>query len=144
MGSFGINWNQAGPQGPKGDTGATGPQGPPGTFGSIHTYKVDTDLPNNRESTLNIACDSGTPIGGGMAVNEPIVGIYTDEDRPQPDTGTPTTWEVSIANTSGLDLTMSVYVVCASGAGTASAAAPAHGGARIISQVYPRIKNAKG
>jgi hypothetical protein len=148
-GSFSINWNQAGPQGPKGDTGATGatgatgPQGPPGTFGSIHTFNLSADLPNNVADTLAVKCDSGAPIGGGMAVSQTVVGVYTVSDRPQPDSGTPTSWEVTIANTSGLDLTMTVYVVCASPAGSSSAAAQAQG-AHIVRQFQAKIKNAKG
>jgi hypothetical protein len=78
-----------------------------------------------------------------MTIAEPIIGVYTDADRPQPDTGTPASWEVTIANTSGVDLTLSVYVVCASGAGGASAASQVQG-ARIVRQVHTKIKNAKG
>jgi hypothetical protein len=136
--SFSISWNQtgpqgpAGPQGPKGDTGATGPQGPAGTFGSIHTFSFGTDLPSGFVAALNIACDSGTPIGGGMSVSQVVSNVFTEQDRPQPDTGTPTSWEVSVANTSGADLTMTDYVVCASPAGS-PAAAGQHQGARVAS-----------
>jgi hypothetical protein len=31
--------------------------GPAGTVGTVHTFKVSTDLANDTESTLNIACD---------------------------------------------------------------------------------------
>ncbi len=74
-----------------------------------------------------------------MTIAQPIIGIYIDADRPLPDTGTPTAWEVSMANTSGSDLTMSVYVVCAAAAGSSSAASHAQG-ARIVRQVHAKIK----
>jgi len=117
-----ITWNQNGPKGDKGDKG-------------------DKGVP-----TLNIGCDSGTPIGGGFTVAEPVIGVYTDEDRPQPDTGTPSTWEVSVASTAGLDLTMTVYVVCATPVGSSAAAAgqaQRAQGAHIVSRTVQAIKNAK-
>ena len=94
-------------------------------------------------SILDLGCDSGTVISGGMTIDQPIIGVYTDADRPRPDTGTPTSWEISMANASGLDVTLSVYVVCASPAGSANAASQVQG-ARIIRQVKAKIKNAKG
>lgn len=52
-------------------------------------------------------------------------------------------WEVSMANTSGADLTMSVYVVCASAPATPGAAAR-QVGARIVSRALSKISKAKG
>jgi hypothetical protein len=130
-GSFSINWNQ------------TGPQGPAGTFGSIHTFTASIDLPTGFVATVDLACDSGTPISGGMSLNQPVANVFTEGDRPQPDTGTPTSWEVSVANTSGADLTMTAYVVCASPAASPAAAAQ-HQGARIASRALSKIRNARG
>ena len=107
---------------------------------------MSTDLANDTVSTLNIACDSGTPIGGGFTVAEPVIGVYTDTNGPLPETGTPQSWEVSIASTAGLDLTMSVYVVCASNVGTSPAAAAQAQraqGAHIVSRTVKAIKNPK-
>jgi hypothetical protein len=136
-----------GAQGPKGDTGAQGPkgdtgaQGPAGTFGSIHTFSFSTDLPTGFLSELNLACDSGSVISGGFFIAPRAGSIFTEEDRPQPDTGTPTTWETAVGNTSGNDLTLTSYVVCVSGAnGKAAAQAP---GAHIVSKTLTKL-NTKG
>jgi hypothetical protein len=117
-----------------------GTQLPAGTFGSIHTFSFSTDLPDGFVAQLNIACDSGTVISGGMTVTPNAANIWAEEDRPRPDSGTPTSWEASMANTSGNDLTFSVYVVCASGAGGKAAAhAP---GAHIASKSLAKLSTA--
>jgi Collagen triple helix repeat (20 copies) len=146
-----------GPQGPKGDTGATGatgptgatgatgatgPQGPPGTFGSIHTVNQATSLANDVEGNLEIGCDSGsTPISGGVSVGEPVVGVFIDTSAPAPATGTPTFWDVTVSNTSGLTLTMTVYVVCVTPVGSSPSAASQAHGARIVKEVLTKLPN---
>jgi hypothetical protein len=151
-----ITWNQAGPQGPqgpKGDTGATGatgakgdtgaqgpagPQGPAGTFGSIHTFSQSADLPNDVADTLNIACDSGSLIGGGFDLGEAVIGVTTDTNRPAGNP--PNAWDVTLSNVSGLDLTLTVYVVCVTPtAGSSSAAARAQG-AHIVKSVQTKLR----
>jgi hypothetical protein len=144
---FSISWNQTGPQGPagpqgpkgdtgatgaqgalgdpgpqgaKGDTGATGPQGPQGTFGAI-TSKVGTvDLPTSDFGLVDQQCDSGTPIGGGFSVGAGLTGVTEIEDHPIPDTGTPQQWQIAVANTSGVTVSLKVYIICATPAGTST------------------------
>jgi hypothetical protein len=125
--------------------GPAGPQGPAGTFGSIHTFNQTTDLPNGVAATLNIACDTDTPISGGVNLGEPVINVAIDTDHPVPESGTPTSWEVTVANASGLDLTMSVDVVCVTPAGSGSSAAASQTqGARIIKEVLTKLPKTAG
>ncbi len=156
-----ISWNQTGPQGPagpqgpkgdKGDTGATGatgatgplgPQGPAGTFGSIHTFSESVAVANNQAASLEVGCDSGTLISGGLTVAEAVIGVTIDADHPVPSSGTPSAWEAEIANTSGLSLTLTVSVVCATSAASGANAAAQAQGAHIVKETVTAIKNAK-
>jgi hypothetical protein len=96
---------------------------------------------NGFAATLQIACDAGTLISGGVSVNEPVINAFILSDKPVPDTGAPAAWEGSVANDSGLDLTMAVYVVCATPASTSSSTAQ---GAHIVNQVKTKLKTANG
>jgi mannose/fructose-specific phosphotransferase system component IIA len=49
-----------------------------------------------------------------------------------------------VANTSGVNLTMVVQVVCATSAGSSSSAASQGQGAHIVKQVMTKLKPAKG
>ena len=57
-------------------------------------------------------CDSGVPVGGGMSLDKAVIGVSLLSDRPDPQTRTPTAWNVEVGNGSGLDLTMALYIIC--------------------------------
>ena len=127
--------------GPQGDTGATGPQGPAGTFGSITTESQSTPLANGTADTLDLGCTSGTPISGGYEINEAVTGINQLASHAGPDTGTPTFWVVSVSNASGVDLTLKVFITCATPAGSSSssAQAPQAGHSIIVKKTVMKI-----
>jgi hypothetical protein len=132
-----------GATGPAGATGATGPQGPAGTFGSIHTFQQSFDLPNDDALVVDLACDSGTPIsGGGTWDSATLVNVFLDASAPLPATGTPTSWQISVANTSGSDMTVFGDVVCATAAGSPGAAAQAQG-SRVVKKVITKLPAAR-
>jgi Collagen triple helix repeat (20 copies) len=158
-----ISWNQTGPQGPagpqgpkgdkgdtgatgaqgpKGDTGATGPQGPAGTVGTLHTFSSSLSIPNGDGGTLNLACDTGVPVSGGVTIAEAAVNAFILSDSPLPDSGAPSVWQGEVANASGTTVTMTVRVVCTTPASGANAAAHAQG-ARIVKQSVTPLPNAK-
>jgi hypothetical protein len=93
---------------------------------------------------LDIACDSGVPVGGGMSINLPVVGVSTLSDRPNPVTGTVTSWNVAVANASGVDLSMTVYIICtpAPASSSSAATAPQAQGAHIVKRVVTKLPNA--
>ena len=84
-------------------------------------------MTNGVAATLQLGCDAGTLISGGVSLNEAVVNAFILSDKPVPDTGAPAAWEGSVANNSGLDLIMAVYVVCATQTSTSSSAATATG-----------------
>ena len=134
-----------GDKGDKGDTGAqgpVGPQGPTGTFGSIHTFSLSADMPNNVADTLNVACDSGSLISGGFDVGEALIGITVDTNRPAGNP--PHEWDVTVANTSGVDVTLTVFVVCITpspSVATGGAQAQAQPqGAHIVKQAQVKLR----
>jgi hypothetical protein len=135
-----------GPQGdpgPQGETGATGPQGPAGTFGSITTENTTLAVANGQAGTLILGCDSGTPISGGVSFGA-LVNVFIVADRPNPENGTPTGWELTVANASGVQVAVSMDVVCATAAGTSSNAAPQSHRARVIKRTFTELpKHAK-
>jgi hypothetical protein len=132
-----------GPQGATGAAGATGPQGPAGTVGTLHTSRETVTAGNNEATTLDVGCDAGTLISGGVSIAEPVINAFILDDKPVPDTGTPLGWEGAIANTSGIDLTLTVYVVCATQSASGSNAAVRAQGAHIVKKTVTSIKNAK-
>jgi hypothetical protein len=161
-GAFSISWNQTGPrgatgatgptgatgaQGPKGDTGATGAQGPagpqgvPGTFGSIHTESTTLSLATGFEAAEIVACATGMPISGGVSWAEPVVNAFIAADRPDPQSGTPTGWEVAVANNSGTTITVSADVVCVTPVGSTPGLAGRTHRARVIKQVLTKLQS---
>lgn len=78
-----------------------------------------------------------------MTVGEAVIGVTIDADHPVPSSGTPSAWEVEIANTSGLNLTLTVSVVCATTAASGANAAAQAQGAHIVNKTVTAIKNAK-
>ena len=116
-----ISWNQAGPRGragAKGDTGPAGPagpQGPAGVVGSVTTRNVaDREADSGVPVTDVLACKSGEiAISGGLSVAGATSGITVLQNRPTPETGTPTGWQVEVRNQSGGPVTVTSYVECA-------------------------------
>ena len=100
-------------------------------------------MSNNQAATLDIACDSGAVISGGMTVGEAVTGVTIDADHQVPSSGTPSAWEVEIANTSGVSLTLTVSVVCATTAASGANAAAQAQGAHTVKQTVTPLKNAK-
>jgi hypothetical protein len=125
-----ITWNQA------------GPQGPAGTFGSVHTFSVSGDVPNNNAGTVIAGCDTGTATGGGGSWGSALVNVFLNESRPVPETGSPSGWEVTVANTSGNTISLKVDVLCATAAGSNSSAASQAQGARIIKKTLTPLPKA--
>jgi len=147
-----ISWNQtgpqgpAGPQGPKGDTGATGatgptgPQGPAGTFGSLHTLNNVTQVPDQDELGVDLACDSGSLISGGTSWGGYQGNVILDASRPNPETGAaPTSWHIDVANLSGHTITVSSDVVCTGSAGGSANAAAQANSARVVKQAMTPV-----
>jgi Collagen triple helix repeat (20 copies) len=126
----------AGPQGPQGDTG---PQGPAGTFGSITTQSGNSDLPSGDALELDIVCSSGTPISGGYDVNAAVTGVDELANHASPGTGTPTTWRISLSNTSGQDLTVTTFVTCVTPVASSSARTPQTRHAIIVKKTLTKI-----
>jgi len=78
-----------------------------------------------------------------VSIGEPVINAFILSDKPVPDTGTPTAWEGSVANASGIDLTWTVYLVCATQPASGSNAAARAQGAHIVKKTVTSIKNAK-
>ena len=153
-GQFSVSWNQAGrrgpagPQGPagvkgdtgaqgpagaKGDTGAqgpAGPQGPAGTFGSIVDENTLIGIPANSQAVVNVPCEAGTPISGGVSWAHFIDGVSLFSTRPQPVASTPTSWQIGVANQTSDRVTVELHAICAtptgSGSGTAARSQHVH------------------
>ena len=102
-------------------------------------------MPNGDAGAVDVACDTGTLISGGVSLGATTVNAFVTEDHPNPDSGTPASWTLAVANTSGGDVTMGTYVVCASPAGSSSSAAAQAQGARIVSKTLTKLPDtAKG
>jgi hypothetical protein len=99
-------------------------------------------MPTNVADTLNVACDSGQLISGGYDVGEAVAGVIADTNRPAG--SPPNAWDVTVANTSGVDLTLTVYVVCATSASGSSSAAAQAQGAHIVKNAQAKLKPAHG
>jgi hypothetical protein len=79
-----------------------------------------------------------------VQLGQAVVNVAIDADGPFPATGAPDGWEVTVANASGIDLTMVVQVVCATSAGSSSSAASRGQGAHIVKRVMTKLKPANG
>jgi hypothetical protein len=139
-----------GPQGAPGATGAqgatgakgdTGAQGATGAKGSIHTVNTTDQLPTGNLATLLVGCDTGTPISGGVSWGGFIAGVTIESDRPDPESGTPDSWLLQVANLSGGTVPLSVDVVCVTPAGSSSSAAAQTNRARIVKRTLTKVAN---
>jgi hypothetical protein len=109
-----------GDTGPVGPTGPTGPQGPAGTFGTLTTNSLSLVVPSGDAGTLTVDCNAGSVVSGGIDWGSFAEGVSIMTDRPDPTTGTPTGWTVTLANPSGSTVTMTGYVVCTTPAAAAN------------------------
>jgi hypothetical protein len=111
-----------GPEGPKGDTGEAGPQGLPGEAGqrgaagatnvTVRTV-ADHIGPNNGGGT-SVYCNTGEVATGGGASGEYSGStIFLSDSRPLLSSGVPVGWSASIHNGSAVDMTLTIYVICA-------------------------------
>jgi hypothetical protein len=104
-----------------------------------------TDLPDSATATLFLACTQGQAVSGGFSVDKPVLGVSPLYDAPAR-TPSPADfgWEVSLANGSGIDLQMTLFIVCvisppanSSAAGAAPAPRP-----RILKKVITKLRTA--
>lgn len=101
-----------GAKGPTGDTGATGSQGAAGPMGTLHTVHYTDSLAAGSSLQVRHTCDTGAVVSGGVDVGAYQPGVNILASRLDPESGTPASWYVSVANKSGSALTVATDVVC--------------------------------
>jgi len=101
-----------------------GPQGPAGTFGSITDDNgLITVSPNSAADVVVPCVTGGTPISGGVSWGIFIEGVSLYSTRPDPVAGTPTGWEIGVANQTSNRVTVEVHAICATPVGSNSSTA---------------------
>jgi hypothetical protein len=99
-------------------------------------------LANDVADTLNVACDSGSLVSGGFDTGEALIGLYVNTNRPAGNP--PHEWDVTVSNTTGVDLTLQVFVICVTPSpsvvtGGAQAQAQPQG-AHIVKQAQVKLR----
>jgi hypothetical protein len=96
-----------GPVGPAGPAGAAGARGPAGATNV--TVRAGTT-----QSGFSIAsCTGAERAVGGGGFTDPVDGGSLYESAPGVETGTPTDWIASAQDSTGADVDVTAYVVCA-------------------------------
>jgi hypothetical protein len=91
---------------PRGQRGPAGPQGAPGAPGAPGATNVTVRVgPTSIDSSTALCAASERAVGGGGVTPDG----FLDESRPQPESGTPTSW---VAATDA-GATVTAYVICA-------------------------------
>jgi hypothetical protein len=91
---------------PRGARGPGGPQGAPGAPGTPGATNVTVRVGAGAIGSSTASCSPGErAVGGGGLTPD----SYLDESRPQPESGTPTSW---VAGTDDIS-TVTAYVICA-------------------------------
>ncbi len=105
-----------GSPGPTGSPGSTGSPGPTGSPGIVSTTVTTTDfsVPTDSIGGAVLAAPAANIVtGGGFSISDTVVNVYTLANAPIVIGSTPIGWRVSIANSSGVTVTGTLYVVSA-------------------------------
>jgi Collagen triple helix repeat (20 copies) len=114
-----------GPTGPAGAAGAQGAQGPQGLQGiqgiqgpagatNVTIRSVSDSVVAGGVELLPSPCQAGERATGGGGNNVASAGVNIIQSAPQPLSGTPTGWQVTYHNTTGVAHSIFAYAICAS------------------------------
>jgi hypothetical protein len=106
----------AGPQGAQGIQGTQGIQGIQGPSGATNVTirSVSDSVVAGGVELLPSPCQAGERATGGGGNNVASAGVNIIQSAPQPLTGTPTGWQVTYHNTTGVAHSIFAYAICAS------------------------------
>jgi hypothetical protein len=99
----------AGPRGLQGAQGAQGAQGPAGAAGATNVTVREGAAATG---TSTASCNPGERATGGGGFTD-AASSFLWESAPVQTSGTATTWSASAQNTTGTDVNVQAYVICA-------------------------------